>query len=774
MMMNDTSCFYSAENAVSTSVSSVEKKKEPFFVARRIPRNTLSDTAPQLTLLPGAAPARRPRARAMVVHRRARSPRAAARVALCLVALLAAASVASAVSFSETDKRSAHESHHARKARLQEEVAAAELATREKYEAKMSSLERTTERLRREAEETVASLSAERDALSRNLTKYKRGLLNLDAKRKSETETLRAETERLRAEREELQAKLEHALDDALSATKAAADAKRESRAIARAAKAEAGASDETKRKIDEILTGASSSLSAGIGLVAGVAETVSGALARAARVGRALRPRNALRVVAAAARDGGWLPVAASATEDDAAACLAAVVVAAALGALAAKGRAVAEWLARVASFPSFVSARAPKGTRTPPRARSSNAGSVGRRRSSPPAFPNGFASSASEATRSASDSDEYELVDDDDSNPSLLDSPTRAAADAARSFDASPEAFERSLSSPESYEVFSLQKARGVGVSARVAALEENAARGDALSPGFEPDAGSPGPSAFRSGAHKKRLPPSPRGMDRESPPDRSALPDRDARTPAAGEASEERRSGTENDRRSRERSVPGEPTPSPAIRDGALKSALRRLAEALATPSAPARAFSFSSPARFSETPPSAPAARTTRGPTNADPNDDDDDDDAAKRTRRVKKVVETSPGFTRAAGVEVPVTTKEKKTPANVTSASFVRTPAPPPAGGRTPGSGDSASSADRGGGASSVSGLRLVRAPSLAGAKPPVTPRDRMVAYSQKLRRGVNVEIPALDAPTPPWGGDAIVAGGVRHPKGWAS
>jgi hypothetical protein len=253
---------------------------------------------------------------------RARSPRGAARVALCLVALLAAASVASAVSFSETDKRSAHESHHARKARLQEEVAAAELATREKYEAKMSSLERTTERLRREAEETVASLSAERDALSRNLTKYKRGLLNLDAKRKSEAETLRAETERLRAEREELQAKLEQALDDALSATKAAADAKRESRAIARAAKAEGGASDETKRKIDEILTGASSSSSAGIGLVAGVVETVSGALARAARAGRALRPRNALRVVAVAARDKGWLPVAASATDDDAVAC--------------------------------------------------------------------------------------------------------------------------------------------------------------------------------------------------------------------------------------------------------------------------------------------------------------------------------------------------------------------------------------------------------------------------------------------------------------------
>jgi len=688
----------------------------------------------------------------MFVPRRARSPRGAARVALCLVALLAAASVASAVSFSETDKRSAHESHHARKARLQEEVAAAELATREKYEAKMSSLERTTERLRREAEETVASLSAERDALSRNLTKYKRGLLNLDAKRKSEAETLRAETERLRAEREELQAKLEQALDDALSATKAAADAKRESRAIARAAKAEGGASDETKRKIDEILTGASSSSSAGIGLVAGVAETVSGALARAARAGRALRPRNALRVVAAAARDKGWLPVAASATDDDAVACLAAVVVAAALGALAAKGRAVAEWPARATSF--LVSAKAPKGNSLRPRA--SNAGSVGRRTRSPSAFPNGFASSASEATRSASDSDEYELVDDDDSNPSLLDSPTRAAADAARSFDASPEAFERSLSASESKE-----EVRGVGVSARVAALEENAAsaRGGSLSPGFEPDSG---PSAFRSGADKKRLEPSspPGGIDWESPPDRSALPDRDeVSTPAAGEGNEERQSdGTENDRRSNpERSVPGEATPSPAIRDGALKSALRRLAEALATPSAPARAFSFSSPAEkhFSETPPSAPAARTTRGPPNADPNDD-------------------------AAGVTaVPVTAKEKKPrKANVTSASFVRTPAPPPSGGRTPGSGDSASSADRGGGASEkLSGLRLNRAPeklSFSGAKPPVTPRDRMVAYSEKLRRGVNVEIPALDTPTPPWGGDVFVAGGVRHPKGWAS
>ena len=46
----------------------------------------------------------------------------------------------------------------------------------------------------------------------------------------------------------------------------------------------------------------------------------------------------------------------------------------------------------------------------------------------------------------------------------------------------------------------------------------------------------------------------------------------------------------------------------------------------------------------------------------------------------------------------------------------------------------------------------------------------------MVAYSQKLRRGANVEIPPLDAPALPRGGDpaAIVAGGVRHPKGWTS
>ena len=391
----------------------------------------------------------------MGAHRRARSARAAARVALCVVALLAAASGASAVSLSETDKRAAHESHHARKARLREELAAAELATREKYEAKVSSLERTTERLRREAEETVASLSAERDAMSRNLTKYKRGLLNLDAKRKSETETLRAETERLRAEREELQSKLEQALDDALSATKAAADAKRESlrfRGIARAAKTE-GASAETRRNVDEIPTSdsdARSSSSAAIGLVAGVAETVSGALARAARLatraGHALRPRNALRVIAAVARDAGWLPLAATATDDDAAACLAAVVAAAALGALAAKGASAAERLARGASW---VSARASDdwmgfwG--------SLGAGRVGRRTRPPPAFPSD-ASEYSEAPRSASDSDEYELVDDDASNPSFPGSPTRAAADAARSFDAAPEAFERSMRSPGS----------------------------------------------------------------------------------------------------------------------------------------------------------------------------------------------------------------------------------------------------------------------------------------------------------------------------------
>ena len=101
---------------------------------------------------------------------------------------------------------------------------------------------------------------------------------------------------------------------------------------------------------------------------------------------------------------------------------------------------------------------------------------------------------------------------------------------------------------------------------------------------------------------------------------------------------------------------------------------------------------------------------------------------------------------------------------------MTSASLVRTPAPAAAGGRTPGSGDSASSADRGGGASSLFSL----GPAPTRARAPVTPRDRMVAYSQKLRRGVPVEIPALDARVSPWGGDAVVAGGVRHPRGWAS
>ena len=717
----------------------------------------------------------------MGAHRRARSARAAARVALCVVALLAAASGASAVSLSETDKRAAHESHHARKARLREELAAAELATREKYEAKVSSLERTTERLRREAEETVASLSAERDAMSRNLTKYKRGLLNLDAKRKSETETLRAETERLRAEREELQSKLEQALDDALSATKAAADAKRESRAIARAAKTK-GASAENvdgKRNVDEIPTSdsdARSSSSAAIGLVAGVAETVSGALARAARLakraGHALRPRNALRVIAAVARDAGWLPLAATATDDDAAACLAAVVAAAALGALAAKGASAAERLARGASW---VSARASDdwmgfwG--------SLGAGRVGRRTRPPPAFPSD-ASEYSEAPRSASDSDEYELVDDDASNPSLPGSPTRAAADAARSFDAAPEAFERSMLSPGSErENLSRGSEREnlVGVSARVAALEASAARGEVSpgegSPGLEPDVG------FFAFASSGASPPPPLG-DSEPP-----LGDSEPPLGASPSAAFEKR-------KAKSRETPTSksdwPASSPPIRDGALKSALRRLAEALATPkTARAGHGGTPDPARTSARAPETPASRRAEKTNGACVVDVDDVDDAANRKKSAaetaRAAVETPPAF--EPGEPHPGSRRRlerahksspasvaKKSPANVTSASLVRTPAPAAAGGRTPGSGDSASSADRGGGASSLFSL----GPAPTRARAPVTPRDRMVAYSQKLRRGVPVEIPALDARVSPWGGDAVVAGGVRHPRGWAS
>lgn len=698
----------------------------------------------------------------MGAHRRARSARAAARVALCVVALLAAASGASAVSLSETDKRAAHESHHARKARLREELAAAELATREKYEAKVSSLERTTERLRREAEETVASLSAERDAMSRNLTKYKRGLLNLDAKRKSETETLRAETERLRAEREELQSKLEQALDDALSATKAAADAKRESRAIARAAKTE-GASAETRRNVDEIPTSdsdARSSSSAAIGLVAGVAETVSGALARAARLatraGHALRPRNALRVIAAVARDAGWLPLAATANDDDAAACLAAVVAAAALGALAAKGASAAERLARGASW---VSARASDDWMGFWGSLGAGRG-VGRRTRPPPAFPS---DAYSEAPRSASDeSDEYELVDDDASNPSLPGSPTRAAADAARSFDAAPEAFERSMRSPGS------ERENLVGVSARVAELEASAARGEVSpgegSPGLEPDVG------FFAFASSGASPPPPLGG---SEPPLGASP-----------------SAAFEKRKAKSRETPTSksdwPASSPPIRDGALKSALRRLAEALATPkTARAGHGGTPDPARTSARAPETPASRRAEKTNGACVVDVDDVDDAANRKKSAaetaRAAVETPPAF--EPGEPHPGSRRRlerahksspasvaKKSPANVTSASLVRTPAPAAAGGRTPGSGDSASSADRGGGASSLFSL----GPAPTRARAPVTPRDRMVAYSQKLRRGVPVEIPALDARVSPWGGDAVVAGGVRHPRGWAS
>ena len=320
--------------------------------------------------------------------------------------------------------------------------------------------------------------------------------------------------------------------------------------------------------------------------------------------------------------------PLAATATDDDAAACLAAVVAAAALGALAAKGASAAERLARGASW---VSARASDdwmgfwG--------SLGAGRVGRRTRPPPAFPSD-ASEYSEAPRSASDSDEYELVDDDASNPSFPGSPTRAAADAARSFDAAPEAFERSMRSPGSErENLSRGSEREnlVGVSARVAALEASAARGEVSpgegSPGLEPDVG------FFAFASSGASPPPPLG-DSEPP-----LGDSEPPLGASPSAAFEKR-------KAKSRETPTSksdwPASSPPIRDGALKSALRRLAEALATPkTARAGHGGTPDPARTSARAPETPASRRAEKTNGACVVDADDVDDAANRKKKKKR-------------------------------------------------------------------------------------------------------------------------------------
>ena len=618
-----------------------------------------------------------------------RSSRGAARLALCHVALLAIASCA--VAASPESKKSAHAAHHAHKARLKEEIAAAELATRMKYEVKVTSLEKTTEALRREAEETVASLSAERDALSRNLTKYKRGLLNLDAKRRMETETLRLETERLKAETVELQTKLEEALDAALRATKAAADARRESRAIAKAvAEEKPEFSLETKRRIDEILREGC--------FMEEAQNRISGTVEKGVRTLKSafMFPWNAVvrsvRAFAVFVLERGYAPFKEKASEDDVFVFVFAVSFASAFGAFAAKGHLAAEWISRKrVSMRRVVS-----GKRTSRRSVSP----------SPPSPSSWLTNDAFDASRPG-DSTEFEWIaaaaDDARSGGTVKHSPTRAAVDSplARSFDASPEAFEKEADferrvrgEAEREDVSgsggnrAVEASRSMGVSNRVAASE----------------------AATAKDAEMKQTPSSVSKSAPRVDDTRDVARTRDTPT----DDSKERRSEHSDRARSfvsrlDDESVdgdsgsPGE-TLSPVIRDGALKSALKKLAEALATPETASPSFRSyhhakrlhfgdSSVARGTpkEASPKAPNAALSGVPVASD-------DAAGARSAETKSGLRTRREPFRD-GDDFSECVERKPSPKRA-SAVFVRTATPAFAGGsgRAPGSGDSASSA----------------------------------------------------------------------------
>ena len=144
--------------------------------------------------------------------RRARVPLALAAFALALASVAAAPDASGAGGITAAGKR-------ATEARIRERVAAAEDAMRAKHDARISAMEASAALAR----ETEARLTEERDDLARDVTRYKRGLLHLEAKRKAEAADA---TGRERA----LQASLDEALDAALEATRSAKVARDEAK----------------------------------------------------------------------------------------------------------------------------------------------------------------------------------------------------------------------------------------------------------------------------------------------------------------------------------------------------------------------------------------------------------------------------------------------------------------------------------------------------------------------------------------------------------------
>ena len=221
------------------------------------------------------------------------------------------------------------------------------------------------------------------------------------------------------------------------------------------------------------------------------------------------------------------------------------------------------------------------------------------------------------------------------------------------------------------------------------------------------------------------------------------------------------------------------------SPDVRDGALKSALRRLADALASPATPRTTVPVPEPSP----------------PLDLDALENSDDlletRDVLEKTRaanptprraRARMVSTASPVPPRAS----PVRGRLAPTPS---SRGGRGPPEDALARGLTPGSGDSATSARGDGRGRDAASRRLALTPpestrdvgTRAGSGPggrrsaalvstsypsgtkPATPRDRMMAYSEKIRKGVVLELPRLRVAEPQ---DTAVAGGARHARAW--
>ena len=584
--------------------------------------------------------------------RRARVPLALAAFALALASVAAAPDASGAGGITAAGKR-------ATEARIRERVAAAEDAMRAKHDARISAMEASAALAR----ETEARLTEERDDLARDVTRYKRGLLHLEAKRKAEAADA---TGRERA----LQASLDEALDAALEATRSAKvardeakRAKRESAESWARARKHHRADDPDEASETTLRETTPARLLASLG--ARAARTATTTRDAAARVYARAKTR-VVAAIADAALGATDAREAAPSRADEAVA--AAVVAAAAAGALAAA-------LAAVALAALVRSDRSDRSNRSDRSDRSDRSG-LGRAppdaRKRPAAVP---------ADRSEA-------------------SPTKASiAAAAAAFDANP-------------ETFVLAAATGAGTTRNRAEVQ-------------------PAPSS------------------------------------------------------------PATPAAAAGVNDGALKSALKRLASALGTPRTPAAetrdaAGVESSPVLDLDAhsddllEPSANARRVASPMIRAD---------APKRAAAattttpkgagVAPAREGAPGSgdsassadAAARGGRIGTGVGARRTPRGGGRWSEARGPRPAP---RTLTLTPTANAADAerrsegfgGGGGRVAAAMTTTPAPASAAT----TPRHRAMAYSERLRRGLDVEIPALRET-----GEAqvtSVAGGAVHARAW--